>query len=138
MSDGVDRRAVLRGIGGTVVVGSVGSSLLGTLGCRAGSRLEDALPDCVSDREAAGTVGAAFLLRAGPKQPTAAELVEEIVGEERASWEALAQRGGDGLIEAVRERHLTDFAAGRTTRVRGWILSDTEARVAALIALRDT
>jgi hypothetical protein len=38
----------------------------------------------------------------------------------------------------IREQHLKDFEFGRTLRVNGWILSETETRLCALSAMMTT
>ena len=39
------------------------------------------------------------------------------------------------LAEEIAERTLHDYRAGRVVSVRGWLLSETEARFAALTTL---
>ena len=136
MSAGLDRRTLLKGVGGAAALGSVGSGLLGLAGCAPQDDLEAALAACVVASEAARVVGEAALASFGPSPPSAAEWVERIAGASRAQWEARAATGPSALFEAVRAQHLADFDSGRLFRVRGWLLSQTEAQLCALVASR--
>lgn len=136
MKRGLDRRAVLKGIGGAAALGSVGSGLLGIVGCGPSADLEAGLAACVADVEAARSVGEAVLLAFGPGPPSAAELVEQLAGDERSQWGELAGGDREQLFAAVHARHLADFDANRLFRVRGWLLSETEAKLCALVARR--
>jgi hypothetical protein len=136
MTRGIDRRELLKGMGGAAALGSVASGLLGLVGCGPSGDLEAGLVACVADAEAARVVGEAVLLAFGPSPPTAEELVERLAGEQRRAWEARASVDRAQLFEAVRAQHLADFDAGRLFRVRGWLLSETEAQLCALVASR--
>ena len=137
MTGGLDRRTLLKGIGGAAAFGAVGSGLLGVVGCGpAGGDLEAALAACVREVEAARIVGDSVLLALGPSPPGAPELVEMMAGSARRDWEARASVDRVQLFEAVHAQHVADFDAGRLFRVRGWLLSETEARLCALIARR--
>ncbi len=136
MKRGLDRRALLRGIGGAAALGSVGSGLLGLVGCGPSGDLETGLAACVADEEAARVVGAEVLVALGPSLPTAAELAQRLAGAARAEWEDRASTDRARLFEAVLAQHLADFDAGRLFGVRGWLLSQTEAQLCALVARR--
>ena len=57
-------------------------------------------------------------------------------GAARASeWEELAVSDPGALRESIRERHREDFSAGRTQLLSGWVLSETELRLCALVAV---
>ena len=133
MSDGLDRRELLKRLGAAA---AWGSGLLGWIGCARPAALEEALPACVRDQSAARVVGEAVLLASGPHHPSVSQLLDRLAGEERATWEELAAAGSDALIERIHARHRADFEAGRLRRVRGWMLSETEANLCALVARR--
>lgn len=136
MTRGLDRRELLKGLSGTAALGSVGSGLLGFIGCGPSLDLAAALGDCVRDGEAARVIGEAVLLALGPSPPDAPNLVELLAGDARGDWEARAAVDRAQLFEAVHAQHLADFDAGKLFRVRGWLLSETEARLCALLARR--
>jgi hypothetical protein len=136
MTRGLDRRTLLKGMGGAAALHSVGSGLLGLVGCGPSGDLEAGLAACVTDTEAARVVGEAVLLAFGPSPPTPEELVERLAGGQRSAWQARAASDRALLFEAVRAQHLADFDAGRLFRVRGWLLSETEAQLCALVASR--
>ena len=78
---------------------------------------------------AARRIGRAYLETAGDEAEQA-KLAALIVGD--------GVDGGtvDGdLLRHVAERQRADFAAGRTVKVGGWVLSRTEARLYALAAV---
>lgn len=75
---------------------------------------------------AARRIGRAYLEKAGDEADPA-KLVALIMGE-----------GGTvegDLLRHVAERQRADFAAGRTIKLDGWVLSRTEARLYALAAV---
>ena len=74
------------------------------------------------DREAARRVGEAYLA-ARPTERDARLLVSAIA--------AVAPNGPRDLRDAVSR----DFTAGRSLLLDGWLLADTEGRLAALVAL---
>ena len=130
------RREFLAGVGGAAAAGLIGPGLgLVPLGCAADPGLERALVALLSDPAGSAAVGREWLAQA-PGETDAEQLVEALAGERRAAWRALANGDADALRRAVRERHVEDFAAGRVTSVRGWVLSQTEARLCALAELR--
>ena len=136
MKRGLDRRSLLKVMGGAAALGSVGSGLLGVVGCGPSSDLEAGLAACVVDTDAARVVGEAVLVAFGPSPPTAAELVERLAGDARGEWETRASTDRARLFEVLRAQHLADFEADRLSRVRGWLLSQTEAQLCALVASR--
>lgn len=136
MRDGVARRELLKAIGGGFAMGALAPAFLGTTGCRGASALPDAIAQCVDATDAARVVGEAFLLPFGPKRPSAEALCFEMAGEEREAWERMAAEGGTALCEAIRARHRADLDAGRMHAVRGWLLSETEARLSGVVASR--
>jgi hypothetical protein len=88
---------------------------------------EDALRSLVRHPAAAARLGRAYL-RLHPDEATPARLVRHLLGElASVSPEIAGRRIAQGIA--------ADFDAGRVTRVQGWILSRTEARLFALVAL---
>jgi hypothetical protein len=113
-------------IGGCVALAGLG---LGVSGC--GNRAEllaegRRLTAEITEREHWATIGKAYLEGSAPKLR---DLVEQL-GSAGGSDEA-----GDALPLADQLR--LDFEQGRTVRVDGWVLAETEARIAALVALVD-
>ena len=77
-------------------------------------------------------VGAAYLERE-PAERDHVVLVSRLCGQ----WSAAERAAPPGDVVAhIRRQHRSDFGAGRTVAVGGWILSHTEARIGALAALR--
>lgn len=74
-------------------------------------------------------VGEEWLGTASPR-PSAADLADELA--DGAPESALADAGG--FARHLRRRHAADLVAGRTERVRGWLLSRTEAVLYGLLA----
>jgi len=136
MSDRTDegRRRFLASAGGAAL-GVAVSPLLGLAGCAPSSTLTGALADFYADRRSAGVVGAAFLARF-PDEDDVTRLVRQLAGSTAAveRWEATARSDPADLHRVLRERHRTDFEAGRVALLNGWILSQTEVRLCALVA----
>lgn len=129
---GIDRRALLKGMGGAAALAGAGPGLLVLPGCGRGADLETALLACLGDADAARGVGREALPRLG--DPGRRQLVRELAGEDFDAWQALAASDSAGLFEALRAQHLEDFAQARTLSLRGWVLSRTEVRLCALFA----
>jgi hypothetical protein len=91
--------------------------------------LADRLRGLVSHRAGAAVIGAAYLDRADAER-SADTLAAAIVP---ARLRHRATRISDARLRALVTRALRDdFAAGRTLVLRGWVVSATEARLAAL------
>ena len=86
------------------------------------------LADLIDDREAAATVGHAYLFEHPGERQT--ETLLALLGDGNSQ----DLRGKD-LATWLRRRQIDDFAAGHTVELNGWILSETEARLCALAAL---
>jgi hypothetical protein len=123
-------------MGSAAALGSVGSGLLGLVSCAPSDDLQVGLAACLADAEAARSIGEAVLLAYGPSLPSAADLTEQLAGAARSEWQAQAATDPAGLFERVHAQHVADFDADRLFRVRGWLLSQTEARLCALVARR--
>ena len=65
-------------------------------------------------------------------------MVAELAGEAQAEWTRFAAEDGHALHAALVARHADDLAQGRLQGVRGWQLSETEVRLATLVALRES
>jgi hypothetical protein len=104
------------------------------LGCaRRHPRLEAALAAFFPDAGAARALGEEFLV-AYPAEDERDALLRQLAGGRESAWEALAAGDPAALREALREAHRADLAEGRVVLVRGWLLSQTEARLCALAA----
>lgn len=127
MRSAISRRSfLLSGIAGLVIVGG------GAVRWRSRRALEQAereLTTLLRERSAAVEIGQEYL-RLFPEEGEAHALVSHILGvEPQPAWSAAA------LKAAVDRRVRADFAAGQTVRIRGWVVSRTEARVSALLAV---
>lgn len=133
--DDPGRRRFLASAGRAALGLAAGSVVLPAAGCARGEALLDALLGFYPDRDAAAAVGARFLERF-PKEDDAPELVRRLARsrERQGEWEALAVAAPASLHAALRGSHRSDFAEGRIVLLRGWILSQTEARLCALVA----
>jgi hypothetical protein len=81
----------------------------------------------VTHRGAAVALGRSYL-EANPTEAHRADLVRNLVG---ARVPASTSRASREVASRIR----ADYRAGRTVVVEGWVLSRTEARLCALIAL---
>jgi hypothetical protein len=129
------RRGFLGRVGRGAAAGFATPALVAALvACRRDPELADELGAFFSDSKSARQLGRACLA-AFPDENDARILVERLAGADLARWNALAAEARSELAAAVRSRHRDDFASGRVVRVRGWVLSETEARLCALAAL---
>jgi len=86
------------------------------------------LTNLVSNKISAAEIGKAYLVQSGSEKDL------------RSIANALSHACGgphgapDKMKEALCSRIRGDFAQGRTVRVQGWVLSQTEASVCALVA----
>lgn len=128
MNDRIDRRAFLKGAALSVAAPGL---LAGLSGCGPAQELDASLSAFHRDPSAAREIGKAYLLVA-PDEQDRDRLVEALAGDALEEWERLATRDLAALHRAVRARHQNDFRHSHTVRLHGWILSRTEARLAAL------
>ena len=122
------RRRLLISAAGVAAAVVVGSSGLWTLI----ERLSEAdaaslLRGLITDRDGAARLGRSYL-DAHPTQARRAVLVRDLVGPTEPASAADASR-------EVATRIRNDYAARSTVVVDGWVLSRTEARLYALVAL---
>jgi hypothetical protein len=123
-----DGRLSRRGfIGGCVALAGLG---LGVSGCRNRAELLEEgrrLTAGITEREHWAIIGRSYLDGSGLKL---GDLVEQ-----------LGAAGGSGepgqASPPLADRVRLDFEQGRTIRVDGWVLAETEARMAAVVALVD-
>jgi hypothetical protein len=129
----IDRREFLERAAGALLAGLLGPGAAAALSCAADPVLLAALEGFFPDPVAVRAVGAAWL-EAHPEEADPGTLVRGIAGPDRDELRSLAAREPGGLALWLRERHRRDFVEGRVSLLRGWILSRTELRLAALAA----
>ncbi len=128
MSAGIDRRSFVKG----AALGFAAPGLLAALGaCGPDADLDAQLTTFHDDPVAAAVIGSAYL-KLTPDEEDRNLLVERLAGDDLEEWERLARRDPAALRERVLARHLEDFQRDRVVRLNGWVLSKTEARLAAL------
>ncbi len=84
--------------------------------------------------ESAAMIGQAYLDRV-PGEADPRFLVDSICSGLGKNWRKGLKLLPEELRMSIRQRVRMDFGDGRTVMVRGWILSETEARLCALVAL---
>ena len=121
-----DGRLSRRGfIGGFVALAGLGLS-----GCGGRAELLEEgrrLTAAVTEREHWRLIGRAYLEDGAPK-------LKDLVAHLGA---AVGSHEPGAIPQPLDERVRLDFEQGRTIRVDGWLLAETEARVAAVVALVD-
>lgn len=85
------------------------------------------------ERRALRSIGLAYLASLD-QRPSAAQIAAEWFPTDAERRRALAE-SPLRLAEHIRDRTLDDYRHERVVNVRGWLLSETEARFAALTAL---
>lgn len=88
----------------------------------------------IRSRDSAAVIGQAYL-RQIPEAVDAAGLYADILQSLGLTDYAVASMSLREIHRRLRDRVRADFAAGLTVKLDGWILSRTEARVSALVAL---
>jgi hypothetical protein len=81
----------------------------------------------------AAVVGREYL-KIAPREADAAVL-RHLIGDDRAMAAATGRASARAMREHLRTRARQDFEDGRIVTLQGWILSVTEARLCALVAL---
>jgi hypothetical protein len=92
----------------------------------------DSLLQAVPARRSAVAVGRAHLAEAAVR-PDLADLVDEVSA--KLNGPGQDRPGADELKARLRARTSDDFANGRTIRVDGWVLGETEVRLSTIAAL---
>jgi hypothetical protein len=131
----IERRAFLKGAGAATALGLAAPALVAFLaGCGRESALARSLSGFFADPESARVVGREYL-ELYPDEPEADAVLQRLAGPRLSEWETLAASDPDRLVQALRLQHHSDFAHERVVAIRGWVLSETEARLCALAAL---
>jgi hypothetical protein len=133
----VNRRQLLYGVLGLAAWPKLSHALVQATtghGHRA-SDLADCLLEACPRRSSAGFVGNAYLdgFRSRPKVN---ETVDRLLTKVDIARSDLATMAPAKLRARIRSRMSDDFSAGRTIDLHGWILSETEAELCSLAALR--
>jgi len=97
--------------------------------------LADRLLQAFPRRSSAVVVGNAHL-GSLKSPPNSKDMVDQLMGKLQASPSDLRMMTSAELTARLRSRMSNDFSAGRTIGVRGWVLSETEAELCCLAALR--
>lgn len=128
------RRKLLRALAGLATAGLGWPLARRARAAGAPDTLRAALASCIESRTSARHVGLAYLAQV-PAERDAELLVRRIcAGKAWCQWSPM------DYDEPMLKRRLAaqirrDFAEHRTVNLRGWVMSQTEARLCALIAL---
>jgi len=128
MRRAVSRRHLLLALATTGLAGAIGGRAPGVVR-RHHQRL--AWLSVVGHRRSSRIVGRAYLASA-PDPCDAASLQRQLLPTDPGRSSALLDDVGR-LRRYVRGRIEDDFDSGRTVQVHGWVLSETEARLCALV-----
>lgn len=131
-----ERRAFLAGIlslGAAAIPLTSAASQKGLIGGFFAANPDVLLAQVLQDHESAKVVGRAYLAGIAPK-PGAAELEQAILSSAGIEAAEMQSIDPEKLHERLRTRVQLDFQEHRTVKVNGWVLSVTEARLAALVA----
>lgn len=131
--NGTTRRDLLKQLAAAGLIASLPASFLVGPARSALEPLAAHLTEVFSHRLSAGVVGRRYLAL-HPHEANAALLAARIAGTAR-NYLRLTEAGRGRLRALLVHQQRQDFAAGRTVNVDGWILSRTEARLCALVAL---
>lgn len=129
----MSRRAFLFAAAVTVAAVLPSSARLIGVGGQPSAAVEDVavrLRGLLDDEAAAEALGHAYLA-ARSRWPSLEELVRDLVPV-GSSVQASRQADAGELLAGVRDRRTSDYRAGRLTNYDGWLISDSEARLAAL------
>jgi hypothetical protein len=137
---GIGRRALMRGtvttaaLGALAATGRPGRAAAGGLAAPSSDdMLAVRLRDVLRRPASAARLGQAYL-EAAPAEADARALAMGLA-EDLGGRERVLAATAESLAETVSARCRDDFAAGRTVRLQGWVLSRTEVRLCALAAL---
>lgn len=133
----IDRRKFISNLlclGGIAVLATPQRSLAWVSKHAGLSRAGFPLTQLIRQQESARVIGRAYL-EAVPAEGNALQLSDTLLDSLNLSTEKAASLAPEKLHQRLRERVRADFRDGRTVKLNGWILSETEARLMALIAL---
>ncbi len=94
----------------------------------------DRLAGLLESRDSARAIGREYL-KLMPREADSATLVSLIAGGVPGGTSALTRASENELRQMIAARMVGDFAGERTAELDGWVLSATEARLCALVAL---
>jgi hypothetical protein len=86
------------------------------------------------DRKSAAVIGLEYLRRT-PMEADVRQLTRLICSRWQGRYDKIAHADAARIKELLLRQQREDFEEGRIVNVRGWILSETEARLCALAAL---
>jgi hypothetical protein len=100
---------------------------------RAKNLVASKLTEILPHRDSAAAVGREYL-KIAPLEADVSRLIDLIVSPEK-SIGAQSRTDAEALAESLRAKQRDDFEQGRTVLIQGWMLSQTEARLCALVSL---
>jgi hypothetical protein len=137
-SPSTSRRRFLAGLAGFGLAALAGGGLTFVLRRSARTRPGDVVVALLPHGRSAVAVGRAYLA-ARPQEADVERLASEL--ELPADLPDLESQAGLATLVALAgslsSRHRADFREGRVVELEGWVLSETELRLAALAALGD-
>jgi hypothetical protein len=101
--------------------------------------LADRLLGAYPSRSSLQAIGEAHLQEAGwstVSRPALEGVLRAVLADLDLSPSSARRAASADIRARIRNRTASDFADGRTARVKGWLLGRTEARLCALAALR--
>lgn len=127
----VSRRKIL-GVFGALLPFQHASSALGNAVTGKGDG--DRLVGLFTRQTSAAAIGDVYLA-SRDDQPDADKLIEEFVRSDASPGISLNELTESELRLHVQERIAGDFSAGQTTRVNGWVFSNSELQLYALVSI---
>lgn len=134
MRNGTSRRRFLVLASSVGAAALLGPRALGALEASFTERLEERLSGLFRETESVRFVGLEYL-RAAPEENSVDALIGSLAAGVEGGRRTLETTSGDGMRALLARRMRDDFGAGETVELRGWILSRTEVRLAAIAAL---
>jgi hypothetical protein len=131
------RRQFLRMVAMITATGSLGQISLAASALASGEKttLADRLLQALPDPDGARVIGHAFLDGTGDR-PVLDHVVAGLAHNLDLSVERLSETSALDLRARLKTRTSDEFRLGRTTKVRGWLLGESEAWLCGLAALR--
>jgi hypothetical protein len=100
---------------------------------RAKNLLASKVSEILPHKESGSAVGREYL-KVAPAEADVSRLID-LIGAPEESIRAQSKAGTQAFADWLRAKQRDDFDRGRVVLVQGWMLSQTEARLCALIAL---